>query len=92
MGGVDDCSVNDIERLRPRINQLALDFHKLQEIRTADLDVRDQSIVLNGALNIVLHSSTAATKKLFSSRWHRSIISAMKLTRMFGLGRAASSK
>lgn len=89
---IDDCSVNDIERLRPRINQLALDFHKLQEIRTAELDVREQSIVLNAALNMVVHASTIATKKKFGSRWHRSIINAMKLTRMFGIGRMASGK
>ena len=86
----DDCSTADIERLRPRINQLALDIHKLQEIRTAELDVKDQSIVLNSALNIVVHASTVATKKKFSSRFHRSIISALKLTRMFGLRNAAN--
>ena len=87
-----DCTVADIERLRPRINQLALDFHRVQEISTAELDIRDQAIVLNASLIMVVRSSTNATKKSFTSRFHRSIEGAMRLTRIFALGRMASNK
>ena len=88
----EDCSVNDIERLRPRINQLAIDFANLQAKQTEDLDVRDQSIVLNAALNMIQRSCMIATKKSFSTRFYRAIVQAMSLTRMFALGRMASGK
>jgi hypothetical protein len=90
MAALGDCTTQDIERLRPLINRLALDFYELQRIKTLELDIRDHAIVLHGALNIVKVSSNAATRKNFSSRFVHSVTRAMRLVRMFNLGPAPS--
>ncbi len=87
-----DCSSADIERLRPRINQLALDLQATQITQVQDLDGRDQIIAFQAALNMLAISSRSAAKKMHGTRFLKSIERSMLITRKFLRGFGAQPK
>lgn len=89
---IEDVSTADIERLRPKINQLALDIQGLLQMQTSDLDGRDVPIVQEAAASIIALAVRRGLKKSYGVRFYKSIGRALKLTRMFTRPSATLSK
>ena len=81
-----DCTTQDIERLRPKINQLSLDVQQAQIAIIRDLEPRDQAIVIIGSLAQLDAAAQRATKRETTPRFVRSIRAAFTVARKFGTG------
>lgn len=87
-----DCTTADIERLRPKINQLALDIQGLLQKQTSALDGRDVPIVQEASVNIIALAVRRGLKKSYGVRFYKSIGRALKLLRIFTVPKATQSK
>jgi predicted oxidoreductase len=81
-----DCTTQDLERLKPVLNRLAVDLQGVVAQHTQDLENRDRIILAQASLDMIQHSVLRMAKRVTTPRFVRSISRAVRVARAFGSG------